>query len=134
MQSITWGRTYPHRRRIIGGSWRSAIVGSAIRRGSQESAAAIVARHGLQENGELVELVLALTDAPAETILVALQSPDSQLRDAALLALMQSRYALSEHPRRKIMFELTKLSSKAFPASVQSMARNAMQAVRRVNR
>ena len=117
----------PHYQRIIAlrDRWLRDLGGGT------EGAAQLVAQHGLQQDGELVELVLALTDAPGETLLVALQSGDDRLRDAALLALIQSRHPLSDHPRRGIIRELTMLSSESSPNSLRSLARNAMQAVRR---
>jgi hypothetical protein len=117
----------PHYRRII--TLRDRWLGD--QGGGTENAARLVAQHGLQQDGELVELVLALTDAPGETLLAALQSGDERLRDAALLALIQSRHPLSDHPRGAIIRELTRLSGEASPSSLRTLARNAMGSIRR---
>lgn len=117
----------PHYQRIIAlrDRWLRNLGGSA------ESAAQVVAEHGLQQDGELVELVLALTDAPGETLLAAVQSRDQRLRDAALLALIQNRFPLNDRPRRAIVRELTQLDHASSPATLRLLAQSALQAVRR---
>jgi hypothetical protein len=118
--------TAPHYQRLI--ALRDRWLGQAV--AEKQSISQLVARHGLEQDGEFVELVLALTDAPAETILASLQTTDVKLRGAALLALIQSRYPLSEHPRRAIVRELLKLTSDNSAGSHQSLARSALQSVR----
>ncbi len=119
--------TAPHYRRII--ALRDRWLGkSGV---EKQTVSQLVAQHGLQQDGEFVELVLALTDAPAETLLAALQTSDPKLRDAALLALIQSRHALNEHPRRAIIGELIKLAGDPSLGANQALARSALQSVRR---
>lgn len=119
--------TAPHYRRIVAlrDRWLGGTPGV-----EKQTVSQLVAQHGLQQDGEFVELVLALTDAPAETVLAALQTPDPKLRDAALLALIQSHYPLHEHPRRAIIRELTRLAGDPSLGTRQALARSALQSVR----
>ncbi len=117
----------PHYQRIIAlrDRWLRNLGGSAA------GAAQVVADHGLQQDGELVELVLALTNAPGETLLAAVQSRDERLRDAALLALIQNRYPLNDRPRRAIVRELTQLSGGNSPSTCARSPKVRVHAVRR---
>ena len=71
----------PHYRRLM--ALRERWLGPS--NDVSEPVASLVARQTMADDGELLELVLALTDAPADTLVAALESGDVRLSNAALI-------------------------------------------------
>lgn len=114
----------PHFRRLM--ALRQRWLGQASEMSDQ--VASLVTRQTLNHDGELLELVLALTDAPADTLLAALESGDTRLCNAALIALTRGSSASHTHQRR-LTSVIQGLIDRPADSQQRSLAREALTAI-----
>ena len=95
-----------------------------------EVVVAIVAQQTLQDDGQLVELVLALQDSPVDTLMAALDSDDPTLCNAAMIALTQGRSRMPAHHRTKLIAALTRIAQNPANQQQASLVEEAMTTVR----
>ena len=91
---------------------------------------AIVSQQTLQDDGQLLELVLALQDSPIDTLMAALDSEDPTLCNAAMIALTQGRSRMPAHHRTKLIAALTRIAQNPTNSQQASLVEEAMAAVR----
>jgi hypothetical protein len=80
--------------------------------------------HGPQ--GELMELMLALSDAPSDTVIYAIQSHDDFLATAAVLGIMQGQPAWPQEQRRRIAAALRGLHRETKNQTLRKLAADAI--------
>jgi hypothetical protein len=88
----------------------------------------MVARQALNNDGELLELALALTDVPVDTLVAALESGDTRLCDASLIALTR-RSNSSFSQQRKLIGAIRRLIDSPANSQQRALAREALAAV-----
>jgi len=81
------------------------------------------------QDGELMELMLAISDAPCDTAIAALESGDNYLASAAAMAALQGRANWPNDQRARIGHALHRLASTTLDPDLKSLAREAHRAV-----
>ena len=115
----------PHFRRII--ALRDRWLGGSA--SSMAAASRLVDSAGVAESGQVMELALALGDAPAETLLVYLEGDDSILQSAAMVALVQNPTAYPPRVRGRLLLVLNRLANTAADKSTRVLARRAVKSL-----
>jgi hypothetical protein len=93
--------------------------------------AAVVDRLESRQDGELMELMLALSDAPSDTVIAALRSGDEYLGAAAALAILQGPHAWDAQQRGQVRAAVMHLRSTAVNPQIRSLAVDAQHALAR---
>ncbi|MCA9218910.1 MAG: hypothetical protein KDA71_01210, partial [Planctomycetales bacterium] len=91
---------------------------------------ALVERIGMSGEGELLELTLALTDAPAETLAAALRSHDDYLASAAILAIIQGERIRDPQQQSTLRRALAYFCQNTTKRSLRSLADDADRRLR----
>jgi hypothetical protein len=115
----------PHYNRILAlrNSWLDAP-------GMPANVAQIVERLESRQEGELMELMLALSEAPSDTLIAALRSGDEYLAAAASLAIVQSPNSWDSQQRGQLRAALVQLRMQAANPQVRTLANDAANVVR----
>lgn len=82
------------------------------------------------QNGEMMELMLAISDAPSDTAIAALESGDNYLASAAALAALQGRTNWPPAQRKRVGYALHRLASTTSDAQLRTLAQEAHAAMR----
>lgn len=96
-----------------------------------EDVASLITERGLNDDGELVELVLALTESPIDTVMASLRSGDGRLTAAAVIAIMQNPRGVLLKDRQAVTVELTELATNCPSQAIRSLATDALESLRR---
>lgn len=83
------------------------------------------------QDGELMELMLAISDAPSDTAIAAIDSGDNYLASAAALAALQGRANWPPEQRKRVGYALHRLASTTADAQLRSLAQEAHAALQR---
>ena len=116
----------PHFRRIL--AFRRRWLGRTNE--VPEAVAAVVAQQTLRDDGQLLELVLALSDAPIDTLIAALESGDQRLCCAAMIALTQSHSTLPNIQQSRLVGALSRLSNSFETQQEKALVKEAISSVR----
>jgi hypothetical protein len=91
----------------------------------------LVERLEARQEGELMELMLALTDAPSDTIIAALRSGDEHLAAAATLAIIQGPHSWDQQQRGRLRAALMYLQDTVSQPQIRSLTAEAQRALSR---
>lgn len=116
----------PHFHRIM--ALRRRWLGNANE--VPEAVAAIVSQQTMRDDGHLVELVLAIQDSPIDTMVAALDSGDTSLCNAALIAITQGRGPLSPDQSSKLVATLMRIAQSPTSEQQASLVEEALSSVR----
>ncbi len=92
--------------------------------------AAIIQRLEVRQEGELMELMLALSDAPSDTVVASLNSGDEYLAAAATLAIIQGGQVWTPEQRGQLRSAVIQFRSFTSNAQLRSLAQDAEQRLR----
>ena len=116
----------PHFRRIL--AFRRRWLGQTNQ--VPEAVAAVVAEQTMRDDGQLLELVLALSEAPTDTLIAALESGDQRLCCAAMIALTRSRAKLPNLQQSRLVGTLSRLSHSVETPQEKALVKEAISSVR----
>jgi hypothetical protein len=93
--------------------------------------AAVIDRLEVRQEGELMELMLALSDAPSDTIVSSLTSGDDYLAAAATLSLIQGNRTWTSDQQAKLRAAVFRFRATTGNAQLRGLADDAGRALRR---
>ncbi|MCP4190987.1 MAG: hypothetical protein GY768_10210 [Planctomycetaceae bacterium] len=115
----------PHYRRIL--AFRRRWLGQTNQ--VPEAVAAVVAEQTMRDDGQLLELVLALSEAPVDTLIAALESGDQRLCCAAMIALTRNRTKLPNLQQSRLVGALSRLSHSVETQQEKALVKEAISSV-----